>query len=111
MARPRRNDVPKAVHTLLESWHQADDIDRRVASRNHGQAPETEAVPYGWLTWKIRRACKGEEHAIYNALRRTIGRMEAAGEVKTYRFVDNGHYAWIVLLRISVTKSLVIGDG
>ena len=105
MARPRREDVPAAVRELIAAWATADDIDRRIATRNHGDPPDPEAVPYSWLKWKIRgmvRRCQSEQ-ATYNALRRTIDRMESAGEVQTWVFTDTGRYAW-VLLQISVTK-------
>ena len=108
MTRPRRADVPDAVCSLLASWPQADDISRSVASYHLGAPPTPDAVPYRWLTWQLRKKVRGEDHAIYNALRRTIGRMDAAGEVITYSFTDNGHYAWIVpvLLQKSVTKPM-----
>lgn len=105
MARPRREDVPAAVRELIVAWATADDIDRRIASRNHGAPPDPEAVPYGWLKWKLRsmvRRCDTEQ-ATYNALRRTIDRMEEAGEISCWWFQDTGRCAW-VLLQKSVTK-------
>lgn len=106
MARPRREDVPAAVRELLAAWAGADAIDRSIAAHNHGAPPDSAAVPYGWLKWKLRNMLyrrDQSEQAIYNALRRTIDRMEAAGEIATWVFTDTGHYAW-VLLHVSVTK-------
>lgn len=106
MARPRREDVPAAVRELIAAWATADRIDRSVASRKHGAPPDPDAVPYGWLKWKVRNMLykrDQSEQAVYNALRRTISRMESAGELQTWVFTDTGRYAW-VLLRISVTK-------
>lgn len=105
MARPRSEDVPAAVHELLVAWAAADTIDRSIATRKHGAAPDPAAVPYGWLKWKLRSKIRrrGTEQAVYNALRRTVARMEEAGEVQTWVFTDTGRYAW-VLLRISVTE-------
>ena len=105
MARPRREDVPTAVRELIAAWQTADRIDRSIASHKHGAPPDPDAVPYKWLTWKLRY-CVGRresEQATYNALRRTIARMEDAGELQTWVFTDTGRYAW-VLLHLTVTK-------
>lgn len=113
MARPRREDVPAAVRALLAAWSTADAIDRSVASRNHGEPPDPAAVPYGWLKWKLRGMVgtrRQTEQAVYNALRRTIARMEAAGECSVWVFTDTGRYAW-VLLRINVTEPECSGAG
>jgi hypothetical protein len=101
--RPRRKDVPAAVLRLIAAWPAADEIDRHVAAGGAGSAPHPDAVPYGWLKWKLRSAVPGEEHAIYNALRRTVDRMCEDGALEAWRFTDNNHYAW-VLLQKSVTE-------
>ena len=105
MARPRREDVPAAVRELIAAWPTADRIDRSVATRSLGAPPDPDAVPYKWLTWKLRYMVRRREseQATYNALRRTIARMESAGELSCWWFQDTGHCAW-VLLRLSVTK-------
>lgn len=104
MARPRREDVPAAVLALLAEWATTDDINRRIAARNHNAPPDPAAVPYGWLKWQLRkRVRRGTDQAVYNALRRTIDRMESAGEIACWWFQDTGRCAW-VLLQKSVTK-------